>query len=111
MPLDLKNNLARMPWGQELDDAVKQALRDMIKLICEIRGRSPQDAYTLSSNRDPSPSICLQVFLLVRDLFRKPVPTFRDHALTTSHPASAGGYLMRSWVLMKPRFTPAGAVS
>jgi acetamidase/formamidase len=53
VPLDLKNNLARMPWGQELDDAVKQALRDMIKLICEIRGRSPQDAYTLSSKPGP----------------------------------------------------------
>jgi acetamidase/formamidase len=32
-----------------LDDAVKQPLRDMIKLICEISGLSPQDAYTLCS--------------------------------------------------------------
>ena len=32
-----------------LDDAVKQALRDMIKLIGELSGLSPQDAYTLCS--------------------------------------------------------------
>ena len=67
---------------------MKQALRDMIKLI----GLSPQDAYTLSSKPGPWPQHLLS-------------------GLTTSHPASAGGYLMRSWVLMKPRFTPAGAVS
>jgi acetamidase/formamidase len=31
------------------DDAVKQALRDMIKLIGALSGLSPQDAYTLCS--------------------------------------------------------------
>jgi acetamidase/formamidase len=31
------------------DDAVKQALRDMIKLIGALSGLSPQNAYTLCS--------------------------------------------------------------
>jgi acetamidase/formamidase len=38
-----------MGFDEDLDDAVKQALRDMIKLIGELSGLSPQDAYTLSS--------------------------------------------------------------
>jgi acetamidase/formamidase len=38
-----------MGFDEDLDDAVKQALRDMIKLIGELSGLSPQDAYTLCS--------------------------------------------------------------
>jgi acetamidase/formamidase len=38
-----------MGFDQDLDDAVKQALRDMIVLIGEKSGLSPQDAYTLCS--------------------------------------------------------------
>jgi acetamidase/formamidase len=38
-----------MGFDEDLDDAVKQALRDMIKLISEQSGLSPQDAYTLCS--------------------------------------------------------------
>jgi acetamidase/formamidase len=34
---------------EDLDDAAKQALRDMIKLLGELAGLSPQDAYMLSS--------------------------------------------------------------
>ena len=38
-----------MGFDEDLDDAVKQALRDMIKLIGELSGLPPQDAYTLCS--------------------------------------------------------------
>jgi acetamidase/formamidase len=38
-----------MGFDEDLDDAVKQALRDMIRLIGELSGLSPQDAYTLCS--------------------------------------------------------------
>jgi acetamidase/formamidase len=38
-----------MGFDEDLDDAVKQALRDMIKLIGERSALSPQDAYTLCS--------------------------------------------------------------
>ncbi len=38
-----------MGFDEDLDDAVKQALRDMIKLIGEHSGLSPQDAYSLCS--------------------------------------------------------------
>jgi acetamidase/formamidase len=38
-----------MGFDEDLDDAVKHALRDMIKLIGEFSGLSPQDAYTLCS--------------------------------------------------------------
>jgi acetamidase/formamidase len=38
-----------MGFDEDLDDAVKLALRDMIKLIGELSGLSPQDAYTLCS--------------------------------------------------------------
>jgi acetamidase/formamidase len=38
-----------MGFDEDLDDAVKQALRDMIKLIGELSGLAPQDAYTLCS--------------------------------------------------------------
>ncbi len=38
-----------MGFDEDLDDAVKQALRDMIALIGEHSGLSPQDAYTLCS--------------------------------------------------------------
>ncbi len=38
-----------MAFDEDLDDAVKQALRDMIVLIGELSGLSPQDAYTLCS--------------------------------------------------------------
>jgi len=38
-----------MGFDEDLDDAAKQALRDMIKLIGELSGLSPQDAYTLCS--------------------------------------------------------------
>jgi acetamidase/formamidase len=34
---------------EDLDDAAKQALRDMIKLLGDLAGLSPQDAYMLSS--------------------------------------------------------------
>ena len=38
-----------MGFDEDLDDAAKQALRDMIALICEHSGLSAQDAYTLCS--------------------------------------------------------------
>ena len=38
-----------MGFDEDLDDAVKQALRDMIALIGDHAGLSPQDAYTLCS--------------------------------------------------------------
>ncbi|SEQ21184.1 Acetamidase/formamidase [Faunimonas pinastri] len=38
-----------MGFDEDLDDAVKQALRDMIRWIGEIRGLSAADAYTLCS--------------------------------------------------------------
>jgi acetamidase/formamidase len=38
-----------MGFDEDLDDAVKHALRDMIALICEFSGLSAQDAYTLCS--------------------------------------------------------------
>lgn len=38
-----------MGFGEDLDDAVKIALRDMIKLVVEMSGLSPQDAYSLCS--------------------------------------------------------------
>ncbi len=38
-----------MGFDEDLDDAVKQALRGMIKLIGELSGLSAQDAYTLCS--------------------------------------------------------------
>jgi acetamidase/formamidase len=38
-----------MGFDEDLDDAVKQALRDMIALVCEHSGISRQDAYTLCS--------------------------------------------------------------
>jgi acetamidase/formamidase len=38
-----------MGFGEDLDDAVKQALRDMIKLIVDHSALSPQDAYSLCS--------------------------------------------------------------
>src|SRR5262245_3136736 len=38
-----------MAFDEDLDDAVKQALRDMIALIGALSGLSPQDAYTLCS--------------------------------------------------------------
>jgi acetamidase/formamidase len=38
-----------MGFDVDLDDAVKQALRDMIKLIGDLSGLSAQDAYTLCS--------------------------------------------------------------
>lgn len=38
-----------MGFDEDLDDAVKQALRDMIRWIGELRGLSKSDAYTLCS--------------------------------------------------------------
>jgi acetamidase/formamidase len=38
-----------MGFDEDLDDAAKQALRDMIALISEHSGISRQDAYTLCS--------------------------------------------------------------
>jgi acetamidase/formamidase len=38
-----------MAFDEDLDDAAKLALRDMIALIGELTGLSPQDAYTLCS--------------------------------------------------------------
>ena len=38
-----------MGFDEDLDDAVKQALRDMIALVCEHSHLSRQDAYTLCS--------------------------------------------------------------
>jgi acetamidase/formamidase len=38
-----------MGFDEDLDDAVKQALRDMIRWISELRGLSKTDAYTLCS--------------------------------------------------------------
>ena len=38
-----------MGFDEDLDDAVRQALRDMIRWIGEIRGLSKTDAYTLCS--------------------------------------------------------------
>jgi acetamidase/formamidase len=38
-----------MGFDEDLDDAVKQALRDMISWIVELRGLSKTDAYTLCS--------------------------------------------------------------
>ncbi len=38
-----------MGFDEDLDDAVKQALRDMIRWIGEVRVLSPEDAYTLCS--------------------------------------------------------------
>jgi acetamidase/formamidase len=38
-----------MGFDEDLDDAVKQALRDMIRWIGELRGLSASDAYTLCS--------------------------------------------------------------
>jgi acetamidase/formamidase len=38
-----------MGFDPDLDDAAKQALREMISLIGELSGLSPQDAYTLCS--------------------------------------------------------------
>ena len=38
-----------MGFDEDLDDAVKQALRDMIRWIGELRGLSKTDAYTLCS--------------------------------------------------------------
>ena len=38
-----------MGFDEDLDDAVKQALRDMIELIGDLSGLSAQDAYTLCS--------------------------------------------------------------
>jgi acetamidase/formamidase len=38
-----------MGFDEDLEDAVKQALRDMIVLICDHSGLSRQDAYTLCS--------------------------------------------------------------
>jgi acetamidase/formamidase len=38
-----------MGFDEDLDDAVKQALRDMIRWIVELRGLSKTDAYTLCS--------------------------------------------------------------
>jgi acetamidase/formamidase len=38
-----------MGFDEDLDDAAKQALRDMIVLIRERSGLSAQDAYTLCS--------------------------------------------------------------
>jgi acetamidase/formamidase len=38
-----------MGFDEDLDDAVKIALRDMIRLLGEISGLHPQDAYSLCS--------------------------------------------------------------
>lgn len=38
-----------MGFHEDLDDAARQALRDMIALIREMSGLSAQDAYTLCS--------------------------------------------------------------
>jgi acetamidase/formamidase len=38
-----------MGFDEDLDDAVRQALRDMIRWIGELRGLSKEDAYTLCS--------------------------------------------------------------
>jgi acetamidase/formamidase len=38
-----------MGFDEDLDDAAKQALREMIRLITELTGLSAQDAYTLCS--------------------------------------------------------------
>ena len=38
-----------MGMDPDLDDAAKQALREMIKWICELSGLSPADAYMLCS--------------------------------------------------------------
>ncbi len=55
---DLKLSLPRaetaelwitMGFDEDLDDAVKMALRDMIRLVQETTGLKPQDAYTLCS--------------------------------------------------------------
>jgi acetamidase/formamidase len=55
---DLKLSLPRaetaemwitMGFDEDLDDAVKIALRQMISLICELSGLNPQDAYSLCS--------------------------------------------------------------
>ena len=45
-----KQSLRPMGFGEDLDDAVRQALRDMIRWIGELlRGLSKADAYTLWS--------------------------------------------------------------
>jgi acetamidase/formamidase len=38
-----------MGFDEDLDDAVKMALRDMIRLVAEVSGLRPQDAYSLCS--------------------------------------------------------------
>ncbi len=38
-----------MGFNEDLDEAAKQALREMIRLITELTGLSAQDAYTLCS--------------------------------------------------------------
>jgi acetamidase/formamidase len=38
-----------MGFDEDLDDAVKQALRDMIRWIADLRGLSATDAYSLCS--------------------------------------------------------------
>ena len=38
-----------MGMNEDLDDAAKQALREMIALVGEVAGLSPEDAYTLCS--------------------------------------------------------------
>ena len=38
-----------MGMHEDLDDAVKQALREMIALLGELAGMKPEDAYTLCS--------------------------------------------------------------
>jgi acetamidase/formamidase len=43
------NDWITMGFDEDLDDAAKAALRDMIALICERSGLSPQDAFTLCS--------------------------------------------------------------
>ena len=38
-----------MGMDEDLDEAARQALREMIDLICEVSGLSRQDAYSLCS--------------------------------------------------------------
>ena len=46
---ETKDAWITMGFDEDLDDAAKQALREMIRLITELTGLSAQDAYTLCS--------------------------------------------------------------
>jgi acetamidase/formamidase len=46
---ETKDAWITMGFDEDLDDAAKQALREMIRLITELTGLSAQDAYSLCS--------------------------------------------------------------